>query len=155
MPFFILFVVIPLAELFVFMKVSALIGLGTALFMALFTAILGGALVRHQGIQTLMQAQTNLRSGALPSKELFDGFCIIAAGATLITPGFITDAIGFALLIPPLRDALRNQISHKFKIYEEGYAPYQSPYNDDGDIIDVEYTTVKTVKDISQEEKKP
>lgn len=107
MPFFIIFVIIPIAEISVFMAVGEHIGLGTTLLLALLTAILGGAIVRHQGMQTLRDIQKSVESGGMPLGELFDGACLIAAGATLITPGFVTDTIGFLLLIPPVRNAIK------------------------------------------------
>lgn len=116
MPFFIIFVLIPLLEISVFILVSDKIGLGTSLLLALITAIAGGALVRHQGLQTLRMAQKSLDKGEIPSQEIFDGLCLVAAGATLITPGFITDAIGFALLIPAVRKILMDKIASKIVI---------------------------------------
>jgi len=143
MPFFILFIMIPLAEIIVFMNVSDVIGLGTALIMALLTAILGGTIVRYQGIQTIMAAQGNMRRGILPSRELFDGLCLVAAGATLITPGFITDALGFALLIPALRGLLLQKLIRSGKFEMSGFSTEQhnSPYNDPS-VIDAEYETL-------------
>lgn len=156
MPFFILFIVIPLCELFVFMSVSEHIGLGTALLMALLTAILGGIIVRYQGIQTLINAQSSLRQGHMPSKELFDGLCIVAAGATLITPGFITDTIGFLLLMPPVRDALRNKLGSSAKFTATGFSAEYGEFNDmknhhrpqDPNVIDAEFETIEE-KDIN------
>lgn len=151
MPFFILFILIPVAEIFVFMKVSGQIGLGTALLMALGTAILGGAIVKHQGIITMMKAQDSLRKGSIPSKELFDGLCIVASGATLITPGFITDIIGFALLIPKVRDILRDKLSQSAKFSMHSFHGQNTEYHEygyqnqsqDPDIIDVEFETIE------------
>jgi len=147
MPFFIIFILIPISELMVFVSVSDKIGLGTALLMSLFTAILGGAIVKYQGIMTLGSANDSMRRGVLPSKELFDGLCIVAAGATLITPGFLTDAIGFALLIPAFRNIVRNKLveSGKFKTASFGaeYADFQDPRQQaDPTIIEAEYETV-------------
>lgn len=147
MPFFVLFVLTPLAEILVFIKVSGHIGLGTALLMALLTAILGGALVKYQGMQTLATARQSLQRGAVPSKELFDGLCIVAAGATLITPGFITDIIGFALLVPAIRDRIRGKVSGmaSFSVggFDQSDANTQdSPRRHDPDVIDVEYETI-------------
>ncbi len=152
MPFFLFFILIPLAEIIVFMNVSDVIGLGTALIIALLTAILGGAIVRYQGTQTLRAARGNMRRGVLPSHEIFDGLCLVAAGATLITPGFITDALGFALLIPPLREFLRKKLmsSGRFKMsgfqdngqgaHTNPFAQQQNPHdNQDPSIIDGEY----------------
>ncbi len=151
MPFFILFILIPLSEIMVFMSVSDKIGLGTALLMALFTAILGGMLVKHQGIHTMLSARTSLDKGAIPSKELFDGLCIVAAGATLITPGFITDAIGFALLVPAIRNYLRQKLSAHTHFQGAGFRneytdfhdnrQYQKPH--DPNVIEAEYETLE------------
>ncbi|MBI1302139.1 MAG: FxsA family protein [Alphaproteobacteria bacterium] len=153
MPFFAIFVLVPLAEIIVFFAVSDEIGIGTALLLALFTAVLGGAIVRYQGIQTLMKAQEAIAQGELPSKELFDGLCLIASGATLITPGFITDTIGFLLLIPGIRDWLRhkagNMTHFQSTTYSSNYTNFHEPYRShDPNVIDVEYETVK-------EEEKP
>lgn len=144
MPFFLLFIIIPLSEIIVFMQVSQVIGLGTAMLLALVTAILGGSIVRHQGIQTLMTAQQSLQRGIIPSKELFDGLCLIAAGATLITPGFITDAIGFSLLVPAARDFLRNKLAQSGKFTTTGYTEQYSEqksyrYDNDPSVIEAEY----------------
>ena len=150
MPFFIIFICIPLAEIIVFMSVSDKIGLGTALIIALLTAIIGGLIVKYQGLRTFFNAQEALQHGHIPSKELFDGLCLVAAGATLITPGFITDTIGFLLLIPAFRDVLRKQISQstRFRSTEfhsdlSGFQHhhYNHPHHDP-DAIDVEYETI-------------
>lgn len=151
MPFLILFVLIPLCEIFVFISVSDHIGLGTSLLLALFTAILGGFLVKYQGVQTLMSAQDSLRSGGLPSKQLFDGLCIVAAGATLITPGFITDAIGFALLVPAFRDFLREKVGKSARFSTMEFNSEYSEFHEakdyhrpqDPDVIDAEFETVE------------
>ncbi|MFP4097787.1 MAG: FxsA family protein [Alphaproteobacteria bacterium] len=159
MPFLLLFVVIPLIEIMIFMAVSNVIGLGTSLLMALFTAIIGGAIVRYQGIQTLMTAQGSMQKGILPSKELFDGLCLVAAGATLLTPGFLTDAIGFALLIPAVRDFARENLSRSGRFEVSGFSsqyadahaqhenpnngPYSDPYDyQNSSIIDGEYERI-------------
>lgn len=154
MPFFFLFILVPLAEILVFMAVSDHIGLGTALLMALFTAILGGTIVKYQGLQTMMAAQETLRRGGLPTKELFDGLCLVAAGATLITPGFITDAIGFLLLIPAVRNKIRYKLSESGRFeasgfhseYSEFYDPHHQGRPNDSDVIDVEYETIDEKK---------
>ena len=91
-----------------------------------------------------------MKHGAIPSKELFDGLCLVAAGATLITPGFITDAIGFLLLIPAVRDVFRKKISQSAKFKSTQFhaefrdfqdQPRDFSHNRD-DVIDVEYETL-------------
>lgn len=147
MPFFVIFIGIPLIELVIFLQVSRFIGLGTALLLCLGTAIGGGILVRHQGIQTLMSAIKTLNSGEMPSKELFDGLCIVAAGAMLITPGFLSDFIGFLLLIPLVRKGLRRWISNSMHI-ENIYFHSQTDgepqqYKSQTDVIEGEYETLE------------
>ncbi len=153
MPFLIIFILIPLGEVLLFMKVSEHIGLGTALLMALITAIFGGLIVKYQGVHTMVTAQRTMLGGGVPTKEIFDGLCIVAAGATLITPGFITDAIGFALLIPTVRWALRTKLvnsrkakTHRFNAEYHDFGDehhYHKPNApNDPDVIDVEYERV-------------
>ncbi len=140
MPFFVIFIIVPLSEIIVFMSVSDKIGLSMALLMALFTAILGGFIVKYQGIQTIITAQKSIENGQIPSKELFDGLCIVAAGATLITPGFITDIIGFSLLVPAIRNILRQKLTNSSKFQATGF---NHEYKKDLDAIDVEYETIE------------
>lgn len=111
MPFLILFVLIPIAEVYTFINVGEEIGILKTLALCVLTALIGGYVVRQQGLGTLLKAQNNLRTGSLPLKELFDGFCIVIAGALLLTPGFVTDTLGFILLVPFLRSIIQNLLS--------------------------------------------
>lgn len=144
MPFFILFVIVPIMELMVFAAVGDEVGLLNALLLALLTAIIGGAVVRHQGLQTLSAVQTAMRNGKMPAGELFDGLCLIAAGATLITPGFITDTIGFLLLVPAFRSIIKHYIKNHtnmaFDVHPASGFQQSTPH--DPDIIEVEYEEV-------------
>ncbi len=114
MPFFIIFLVIPFVEISVFIAVGEKIGLFTTLGLAFLTAIIGGAIIRHQGLHILSTARAQLGDNMLPVQEIFDGFCLVAAGALLITPGFVTDFIGFTLLVPQARIALRSAVGQHF-----------------------------------------
>lgn len=131
MPFFIIFLVIPFVEISVFIAVGEKIGLFTTLALAFLTAIIGGSIIRHQGLHILNTARNQLGENMLPVQEIFDGFCLVAAGALLITPGFVTDIIGFSLLIPQLRIALRSAIGHHFKFqafdHESAHGKSQTP----------------------------
>jgi UPF0716 protein FxsA len=105
MPILILlaFLFIPIAEIAVFIKAGQIIGLGWTLAVVVLTAVAGTALLRRQGLKVLAQTQEKLNRGELPVGEMFDGICLLVAGALLLTPGFITDAVGLALFIPPVR----------------------------------------------------
>lgn len=106
MPFLILFIVLPILELTVMIKVGTAIGALSTLGLILLTAIVGMVLIRAQGLMTLLRAREKLAEGTLPARELAEGFLLAFAGALLIVPGFITDAMGALLLLPPLRKAL-------------------------------------------------
>lgn len=150
---FIIFIIIPLIELSLFSLIGEEIGLGMTLLLCLITAMIGGFLVRQQGLGTLMKGQSALRDGFLPIEELFDGFCIVIAGSMLFTPGFFTDAIGFALLVPPVRLLLRKELSkHMSFMSEASVHPAQRPQQ--GDIIDGDYERVDTAGDLEDDSKK-
>ena len=143
MPFLVIFIVIPFIELMVFAAVSDEIGIWTALFLAFLTAIIGGILVKRQGLQTLSAIQQSTQAGQMPLPEIFDGFCLVAAGALLITPGFVTDAVGFTLLIPAAREALRNIIKTRTSWAMQdgmGAAPKRL---DDNNILEGEYEPIE------------
>ncbi len=130
----------------VFMAVGEYIGLGTTLLLALLTAIIGGAIIKHQGLQVLASLQNNMRAGGMPVQEIFDGACLIAAGATLITPGFVTDTIGFLLLIPTVRSGLRHVLSKHINV-SGGFSSTQQYSNPD--ILDGEYEDLSGENDNS------
>ncbi len=108
------FLLISIVELATFLWVGGRIGLGWALLLALVTAVVGSILVRRAGIKAFMQFKTALGSGRLPGRELTHGAAIIVAGAFLISPGFLTDALGFILLTPTVRDFIHGRVSRRF-----------------------------------------
>lgn len=108
MPFLILlslFVIVPIVEISVLIKVGGSIGLPLTILLVIATAILGAYLVKQQGFQTLYNAQSQLAHGKMPAMQIAEGMALLIAGALLLTPGFITDAIGFCCLTPPIRRA--------------------------------------------------
>jgi len=98
-----IFIVVPVLEIYLLIQVGGIIGAPWTIFLVLFTAILGGAMLRSQGMSALARAQASMQQGALPAREMVDGLFLLVGGALLLTPGFFTDAIGFACLMPPLR----------------------------------------------------
>jgi len=146
MPFIVIFIMVPFIELATFASVSEHIGIWTTLTLAFVTAIIGGLLVKYQGLQTILSMRGAMDQGKMPLNEIFDGFCLVAAGALLITPGFVTDAIGFALLIPPVRAAIRHFIR---KHTDWSVAGSSSPYGRQGrnaqdpNVLEGEYERVE------------
>lgn len=104
-----LFIVLPLLELAVLLKVGALIGPWPTLTLVVATGVIGAALARWQGLALLFQIQRDIAEGRMPAPRLLDGLMIVIAAVLLITPGFITDAAGFLLLIPAFRDLVKAQ----------------------------------------------
>ena len=101
-----LFILIPLIEIYLFIKVGASIGAFNTILLILATAVIGVALLRRQGMSTLQKVQLQMQQGELPAIGMIEGIMLFVAGALLLTPGFFTDTIGFILLIPPLRKVL-------------------------------------------------
>lgn len=93
----------PILELFLLIEIGSVIGAPWTILAVVATAMIGAALIRRQGMSVLRDAQASMGRNELPLKQLFDGFFLLIAGAFLLTPGFVTDFIGFCLLVPPLR----------------------------------------------------
>lgn len=138
-------ILVPIAEIAVFIQVGGLIGLGPTLLCIVLSAVLGLWLLRRQGLKTVRDAQASLNRNEAPVRELIDGVCLFFAGAFLLTPGFITDAIGFLLMIPPVRHwagaaAMRYFRTHgRMTIVTPG-GPPRSPGRPD--VIDGDYQEV-------------
>lgn len=122
---------VPILEIIVFIEAGGYLGLWPTVGAVILTAIIGSALLRQQGLSTLARAQENLSAGRLPVTEVFDGFCILVGGALLLTPGFITDAVGFLLLIPPVRAILRRWFGRYFAKRAETHTWTESPASSD------------------------
>lgn len=141
MRFLALFGLVALAEMATFLWVGSRIGLGWALLLALFTALIGSVLVRRAGLAVLGQLRRRWREGSVPGRELTHGASILVAGAFLISPGFITDLAGFLLLVPAVRDRIHDLVSRWLSgrvtvITSPRPSPRAKP--DRGDVIDVE-----------------
>lgn len=109
MPFIILvvlFIAVPIAEISVLIRVAGSIGALNTIAFVVFTAILGAYLVRQQGFSVITKLQEETNAGRVPAMQIAEGVALLFAGAVLLTPGFITDALGFALLFPPFRQTL-------------------------------------------------
>ena len=110
------FIGVPLLEIAVFIEVGDRLGLWNTLAVVVLTAIVGTWLLRIQGLAALNRVRGQINQGVLPTKELFDGLCLLFAGALLLTPGFVTDTIGFALFVPQVRNLLRHWIGRRLEL---------------------------------------
>ena len=119
--FFLAFLLVPLAEIYLLISVGGAIGAGWTIALVVFTALAGAALVRAQGFATLARARAQLARGQPPALEMLEGLLLFAAGALLLTPGFFTDAVGFALLLPPLRRGLIGRVLGGRRVFGVGF----------------------------------
>lgn len=107
---FLIFTLLPVAELAILIKVGAIIGTLNTVLLVIGTALSGAFLVRMEGINVIYRFQQNLRDGVFPSEEIFDGALLLVAGAVLVTPGFMTDILGLLLVLPPTRTVIKELI---------------------------------------------
>jgi UPF0716 protein FxsA len=117
----ILFIVVPLAELYLIIQVGSMIGALWTVLLVLLTAVIGVQLLRIQGFSTLNRARQNMEMGVMPAMEMMEGMVLAVGGALLITPGFITDTLGFLCLIPPTRRALIRYLMKHTAVQGRGY----------------------------------
>jgi UPF0716 protein FxsA len=108
-----MFLVIPIAELYLLFAVADVIGGLATLLLVILTAFTGITVLRRQGLTTLRRADQRLRSGQMPGQEIVEALLLTFAGALLITPGLLTDCIGFALLTPAIRGRLATRVLAK------------------------------------------
>ena len=125
-----LFTVVPLVELFLLVKLGTVIGISATVLIVIFTGILGAWLARWQGLGVIRRLTDDMNQGRLPADALIDGLLILIAGAVLLTPGLITDALGFLLLVPQGRAFVRRLVTSRFE---------KRTVDGDPDIIDVEW----------------
>ncbi len=105
-----LFTVVPLAELWLLLRIGEAVGLGPTLGLVVVTGVTGAWLARHEGARAWRAVQEQLAAGRLPGRELLEAVLVLVAGIVLITPGVLTDAAGLALLVRPVRARIAERI---------------------------------------------
>jgi UPF0716 protein FxsA len=118
----IIFMLVPVVEMWILIEVGGWIGALPTIALVVLTATLGLSLLKRQGLSTLLSARRKMDEGSIPASELVSGVMIAVGGALLLTPGFVTDAVGFALLIPQTRQWLLFRLIDRYrdKIVIEG-----------------------------------
>ncbi len=120
-----LFLAVPIIEIYLVIQVGASIGILPTVALLILISIAGAWLLRHQGLNVLARIQSKLARGEMPGKELVDGLLIAFAGALMLTPGFLTDAFGIFLMLPPTRAIVRVALMHRFGArVSAGQGPY-------------------------------
>ena len=145
-----LFTLIPLAELWLLIWFGSVTSPTTAILLVVFTGVVGASLAKWQGLETWKKIQLELAQGKPPAGSLVDGLLILIAGALLITPGLMTDCVGFSLLLPFVRTQIKRVLQASLKRQAEVRmqsfysqfqpGPAESAPIEPGTVVDVEFT---------------
>lgn len=136
-----LFILAPIIEIWLMIDIGSVIGAGWTVLAIISTAIIGGSLVRHQGIGVYTRLNQTAARGEIPAMEMIEGLTLLISGVLLLTPGFITDALGFLILIPPLRRWLAlNMLKRFFIVPGTPGKPGQDSHDHD---TSIEITTIE------------
>lgn len=123
---FLLLVIIPIVEIWLLITVGQKIGALPTIGLVLLTAFIGVSLLRYQGATTLLRARSKMQTGGLPAREIADGLFFAVGGALLLTPGFVTDILGFACLTPGIRTwFIGSVVQYVFR--RTAKSPFQQP----------------------------
>ncbi len=123
---FLLFLIVPLAEIYFLIQIGSVIGSPMTILLVVLTALIGITLVKAQGVITIRRIRERLDSKRVPGLEIMEGFALFLAGALLLTPGFVTDVVGFICLTPSLRKWIILRLFDGFSIPASEEARNQS-----------------------------
>ena len=133
MPWLLIFFLTPIAEMYLLIEVAGYIDAWPTIGLVMLTAVVGVALLKRQGLSTLTRGMGRLERGEVPATEMAEGILLAVAGAFLVTPGFITDTVGFVLLFPPSRRALAAQMLSRINVQgvsmQGGFTEQYSQYS--------------------------
>ena len=142
-----LFIAVPIIEIYFLVKVGEQIGPLKTILLVIITAIIGTWLLRQQGLSTLARFQSSMASGKIPAQEMIEGVILLIGGILLLTPGFVTDALGLLCLLPFSRQAFARKIAKNSSVHLQtqmgGFGsqrPNQQNQSGNGDIYEGEYT---------------
>ncbi|MAD24399.1 MAG: membrane protein FxsA [Verrucomicrobiales bacterium] len=143
----ILFIIVPLVELYLLAIVGGRVGLPATILLVVLTGAWGAYLAKSQGLSILAKIQFETSAGRVPTAELLDGLLVLIGGVVLLTPGLLTDLVGFLLMVPSFRAIIRNRVKAKFAAQIRGFnmkssdrmgaQPSEDKINKNDDIIDV------------------
>ncbi len=136
---FLFFLIVPFVEIYLLLQIGGIVGILPTVFLVVFTAVLGAWLLRQQGFATWQRFQVSLAKGAIPAYEMIEGPILLVGGALLLTPGFFTDAIGFACLIPFTRRKLAKYIIENQLIKAQTGSPFGNTQAKNDNVIEGEF----------------
>jgi UPF0716 protein FxsA len=113
--FAVLFLVVPIVELYLIIQVGGSIGVLPTIGLLILISVAGGWLVKREGVSVIARIRRELAAGRLPTEQVVDGALVMGAGALLLTPGFVTDLVGILFLLPPSRAVFRRSLIRRFR----------------------------------------
>ena len=131
--------VIPFAEIYLLLGVGSIIGAFPTILLVVFTAVLEAWLLRQQGFETFKRFQESLARGEIPAYEMVEGPLILVGGALLLTPGFITDVLGLACLIPATRKKIAQYIIEHYLVVAEASAGFGQTKAAESNVLEGEF----------------
>ena len=134
------FIAVPIAEIAIFVEVGGQWGLWPAIGAIFATAVAGSILIRQQGVAVLRRVRDEVGAGRFPARQVFDGLCLLIAGTLLLLPGFITDAVGFILLVPVIRHFAMSNLTGRIKTHTSRMS--DAAAHPDGKTINGEFADV-------------
>ncbi len=135
---FLVFLIVPFIEIYLLLQIGGIVGVFPTIALVVLTAMIGASLLRQQGMATWQRLQENLQKGEIPAYEMVEGPILLVGGALLLTPGFFTDVIGFACLIPQTRKKIAQYIIEK-RMIQAGVSPQQQNTKAQPGVIEGEF----------------
>ncbi len=147
MPLLFIFIIVPIIEIALFIQVGGWLGLWPTLAIVILTAVIGTYLLRLQGMAELAKLQGAMQGSGSPVDPIANGALILVAGVLLLTPGFFTDAVGFALLTPPVRAVVIKWLAARFAnsssvVFTQQGHPQETPHPRDSGTVDADYVVL-------------
>lgn len=136
---FLFFLIVPFLEIYLLLQIGGIVGVMPTVLLVVFTAVLGAWLLRKQGFATFQRFQQSLAKGEIPAYEMIEGPILLVGGALLLTPGFFTDAFGFACLVPQLRRKFAKYMIENHMISAFSDPPLQQTKTKQENIIEGEF----------------
>ncbi|TVR70052.1 MAG: membrane protein FxsA [Spirochaetaceae bacterium] len=137
-----LFTITPVVELYILIRLGSVIGVVPTILIVIGTGILGASLAKREGFAVLRTIQVRMNRGEIPADAMIDGLCILVAGLVLITPGILTDVLGFLLLVPATRRIIKSVLVRRFRD-----AVNRGTVHVSGAMFEQDRDQVRTVKD--------
>lgn len=136
---FLFFLIVPFVEIYLLLQIGGIVGVFPTVLLVVFTAVLGAWLLRRQGFATWQRFQSNLSKGEIPAYEMIEGPILLVGGALLLTPGFFTDILGFACLVPQARRKFAQYVIENQLINMQAGSPFQQTKVKPENVIEGEF----------------